>query len=48
MQGPVAQQLQTFAGQPIHAIPGRAAQAYIQTQVSSRSALELVVMLEKN
>jgi flagellar secretion chaperone FliS len=45
MQGPVAQQLPAFASQPIPALPGRGAQAYIQTQVSSRSPLELVVML---
>lgn len=44
MHGLVGQQLQGFTGQPILARPG-GAQAYIQTQVSSRSPLELVVML---
>jgi flagellar protein FliS len=45
MDGLVAQQIPAFTGQPVHSIPGRGAQAYIQTQVSSRSPLELVVLL---
>ena len=45
MHGLVVQQMQAFTGQPLQALAGRGAQAYIQTQVSSRSPLELVVML---
>jgi flagellar protein FliS len=45
MQGLVVQQMQGFPGQPLQALAGRGAHAYIQTQVSSRSPLELVVML---
>ena len=45
MDGLVVQQMQAIPGQPTQALAGRGAQAYIQTQVSSRSPLELVVLL---
>ena len=45
MHGLVVPQMQAFTGQPLQAVAGRGAHAYIQTQVSSRSPLELVVML---
>jgi flagellar protein FliS len=45
MHGLVVQQMQAFGGQPMQGVAGRGAQAYIQTQISSRSPLELVVML---
>lgn len=45
MQELVVQQMHAFTGQPLQPLAGRGAQAYIQTQVSSRSPLELVVLL---
>ena len=45
MQELVVQQMPAFTGQPLQPLAGRGAQAYIQTQVNSRSPLELVVLL---